>query len=44
VRGGADLVTVAQILGHARLETVRSYTKPTEEDHRRALELLPVDC
>jgi site-specific recombinase XerD len=43
VRGGTDLVTVAQILGHARLETVRTYTKPTEEDHRRALELLPAD-
>lgn len=43
VRGGTDLVTVAQILGHARLETVRTYTKPTEEDHLKALELLPVD-
>jgi site-specific recombinase XerD len=43
VRGGTDLVTVAQILGHARLETVRAYTKPTDDDHRRALALLPVD-
>jgi len=43
VRGGTDLVTVAQILGHARLETVRTYTRPAEEDHLKALELLPVD-
>jgi site-specific recombinase XerD len=43
VRGGTDLVTVAAILGHARLETTRTYSKPTEEDHLRALELLPVD-
>jgi site-specific recombinase XerD len=43
VRGGTDLVTVAAILGHARLETTRTYSKPTEADHLRALELLPVD-
>ena len=43
VRGGTDLVTVAAILGHARLETTRTYSKPTEEDHLKALDLLPVD-
>jgi integrase/recombinase XerC len=43
VRGGTDLVTVAAILGHAPLETTRTYSKPTEEDHLWALELLPVD-
>jgi site-specific recombinase XerC len=32
IRGGTDLVVVAELLGHARLETVRAYTKPTEED------------
>jgi site-specific recombinase XerD len=43
VRGGTDLVTVAAILGHARLETTRTYSKPTEADYLRALELLPID-
>jgi site-specific recombinase XerD len=43
VRGGTDLVTVAALLGHARLETTRTYSKPTEEDHLRALELIPID-
>jgi site-specific recombinase XerD len=43
VRGGTDLVVVAAILGHARLETTRTYSKPTEADHLRALELIPVD-
>lgn len=42
IRGGTDLV-VAELLGHARLETVRAYTKPTEEDKVKALNLLPVD-
>ena len=43
VRGGTDLVIVAELLGHARLETTRVYTRPTAEDRARALELLPVD-
>ncbi|MGZ4620286.1 MAG: tyrosine-type recombinase/integrase, partial [Frankiaceae bacterium] len=37
VRGGTDLVTVAELLGHARLETVRAYTRPTDEDKTRRL-------
>ena len=28
VRGGTDLVIVAELLGHARLETTRGYTRP----------------
>jgi integrase len=36
-RAGADLVLVAELMGHARLETTRAYTRPT------ALDLLPVD-
>jgi len=43
VRGGTDLVIVAELLGHARLETTRGYTRPTAEDRARALDLLPTD-
>jgi len=43
VRGGTDLVIVAELLGHARLETTRIYTRPTAEDRARAINLLPVD-
>lgn len=43
VRGGTDLVIVAELLGHARLETTRSYTRPTAADRTRALDLLVVD-
>ncbi len=43
VRGGTDLVIVAELLGHTRLETTRGYTRPTTEDRARALDLLLVD-
>ena len=43
VRGGTDLVIVAELLGHARLETTRGYTRPTAEDRTRALDQLLVD-
>ncbi len=43
VRGGTDLVIVAELLGHARLETTRGYTQPTAEDRVNALALLVVD-
>ena len=34
---------VADLLGHARLDTVRAYTRPTEDDRTKALNLLPAD-
>lgn len=43
IRGGTDLVTVAEMLGHARLDTVRAYTRPTADDRAKALNLLPTD-
>ncbi|MGI8846784.1 MAG: tyrosine-type recombinase/integrase [Candidatus Dormibacteria bacterium] len=43
MRGGTDLVIVAELLDHARLETTRIYTRPTAEDRVRAVDLLPVD-
>jgi site-specific recombinase XerD len=43
IRGGTDLIIVADLLGHARLETVRAYTRPTDADREHALQLLPTD-
>jgi site-specific recombinase XerD len=43
VRGGTDLVIVADLLGHARLDQTRRYALPTAADRRQALDLLPVD-
>jgi len=43
VRGGTDLVIVAELLGHARLETTRAYSRPTRQDAIDAFELLDVD-
>lgn len=40
VRKGADLVLVAEVAGHRRLETTRRYTRPTREDQETALEHL----
>jgi integrase/recombinase XerC len=41
IRQGNDLVLVAEITGHARLETVRRYSLPTEADLQAAIEGLP---
>jgi site-specific recombinase XerD len=43
VRAGVDLITVAELMGHARLETTRIYTLPTKGDRERALDVLLVD-
>ncbi len=42
-RSGVDLVTVAELMGHASLETTRLYTRPTAADMQRAVDLLSVD-
>ncbi|MGW0808893.1 tyrosine-type recombinase/integrase, partial [Nonomuraea sp. NPDC002799] len=39
VRGKTDLVLVAEILGHARLETIRRYSLPSDKDKEDALKL-----
>lgn len=43
LRGGADPVLVADLLGHASLDTVRAYTQPDDADRERALGLLTTD-
>ncbi|MET8336038.1 tyrosine-type recombinase/integrase [Streptosporangium canum] len=43
VRGKTDLVLVAEILGHARLETTRRYSLPSDKDKEDALKLITVD-
>lgn len=45
VRGGTDLMIVAELLGHTRLETTRMYTNrlPCPTHFIKALELLDVD-
>lgn len=43
VRSGNDLVLVAEIAGHKRLETTRRYSLPTAEDRESAMEGLSVD-
>ena len=43
IRGGEDLILVAEIAGHARLETLRVYSQPTDDDKHNALHHLTVD-
>ena len=43
VRHGTDLVLVAEIAGHRRLETTRRYSLPTEEEKREAMEKIQVE-
>ena len=42
-RRGVDLVTVAELMGHASLETTRLYTRPSAADMQRAVDLLTAD-
>jgi hypothetical protein len=41
--GVPGLVVVADLPGHARLDTVRACTRPTEDDRTKPLNLLPAD-
>ncbi|MFI6458638.1 tyrosine recombinase XerC [Streptosporangium amethystogenes] len=43
IRSGEDLVTVAEVAGHSRLDTLRIYSQPTETDKHNALRHLTVD-
>lgn len=43
VRAGHDLVLVAEIAGHRRLETTRRYTLPSEGDRTAAMDSLELD-
>lgn len=43
IRRGEDLVIVAELLGHSRVETVRVYTLPTEDDVQAAVDAATVD-
>jgi integrase len=42
-RSGVDVVMVAELLGHASLETTRLYAQPSADDMQRAVDLLAVD-
>lgn len=42
-RRGVDIVTVAELMGHASLETTRLDTRPSAADMRRAIGLLTAD-
>jgi integrase/recombinase XerC len=43
VRTGTDLVLVAEIAGHKRLETTRRYSLPTARDREEAMERIRVE-
>ncbi len=43
VRRGNDLVLVAEVAGHKRLETTRRYSLPSREDREKAMEALRVE-
>jgi integrase/recombinase XerC len=43
IRSGADVVLVAEIAGHRRLDTVRKYSLPSEADKDAVLEAVLVE-
>lgn len=44
LRQGADVVLVAELMGHKRLDTTRRYTLPTAADREAAVNLLLTDA
>jgi integrase/recombinase XerD len=43
VRGGSDVVLVAELAGHRRLETTRRYSLPSDADRQLAMDGLEVE-
>ncbi len=43
VRAGEDLVLVADIAGHSRLETTRRYSRPSDQDRQAAMDRIHID-
>ena len=43
IRARVDVVTVAELLGHASLDSTRIYTLPTEDDLDAAIAKLTID-
>ncbi|MGA2928270.1 MAG: hypothetical protein ABSG43_20185 [Solirubrobacteraceae bacterium] len=43
VRSGNDLVLVAELAGHRRLETTRRYSLPSAADRHAAMDALEFD-
>lgn len=43
VRGGYDLVVVAELAGHRQLETTRRYSLPSDADRQAAVDSLEVE-
>lgn len=43
MRAGNDLVLVAELAGHSRLETTRRYSLPSDTDRQTAMDALTID-
>lgn len=43
VRSGADVVLVAELAGHRRLDTTRRYSLPTRADRATAVESVVIE-
>ena len=43
IRGGEDLVTIAELAGHSGLETLRISSHPTDDGKHHAIRHLTID-
>jgi len=43
VRANTDIVLVAELAGHARLETTRRFSLPSDADRQAAMDGLAID-